>query len=462
MRLKRLCLAAVTAALLSGCAAGRNASVDLVEQVDVPPAHTKQYNPRSTDRSRQDRDSAADESENSPAFPRGKSVSQSRVTEASVETYEATADELDDYIIETGLRERLRERRESGMSGTPFCDRLRENFRRDACGDESRHPLCDRLRERLRGDGDHPLCDRIRERMAEDRDRPLCNCIRERLNGEGERPLCDALTSLFCCELPEGPWPFRGTETWDPSGTSCRCSGSSRTVIPQTAPAKPYDPQGPAGHQPDVQEFQPQSGETAPAAPNMVPMPSDVPAVPEGALPEIVPGDAEGGKVVEPPLWFRIRDKAPEPSIEPAPDAPASEATPETPSEPAAEPVPANDPAPAPEPTSPTEPPPVPPVSDESVMPEEPAVPEVPATDRPELPPLPSAESEPAVQSAVPALPPAPAPRLRQTRIPRSSEARVKRVAIQCCFFSFGGRKYRFDSFTAVRRVVSRTRRVMR
>lgn len=48
MRLKRLCLAATVAGLLSGCAASRSASVNLVEQVDVPPSHSQQYNPRKT------------------------------------------------------------------------------------------------------------------------------------------------------------------------------------------------------------------------------------------------------------------------------------------------------------------------------------------------------------------------------------------------------------------------------
>lgn len=415
MRLKRLCLAAVTAALLSGCAAGRNASVNLVEQVDVPPAHTKQYNSRATDRSRQDRDSAADDAESSSAFPRGKSVSQSRVTEVAAEPYEATAEELDNYIIETGLRERLRERRESG---TPFCDRLRENFRRDTCGDDSRHPLCDRLRERLRGNGDHPLCDRIRERLDGERERPLCNCIRERLNGEGERPLCDALTSLFYCELPEGPWPFCGTETWDPSGKSCRCSGSSRTVIPQPAPAGAYDTPHSSGNQPEVHEFQPPSVGTVPAIPGTVPMPSDVPEIPEGALPEIVPGDAESGKIVEPPLWFRIREQTPAPAIEPAPDTPA---------EPAAEPGANAEPAAVPEPTPATEPMPVPPAGEDPVVPEVPEVPEVPAepaTERPELPPLPAGESQPAAETPATSPPPAPAPRLRQTRIPRGFQRR--------------------------------------
>ena len=417
MRLKRLCLAAVTAALLSGCAAGRNASVNLVEQVDVPPAHEKQYNSRATNRSGRDRDPATEDSENSSVFPRGKSVSQSRVTEVAAESYEATASELDDYIIETGLRERLRERRESGMSGTPFCDRLRENFRRDACGDDSRHPLCDRLRERLRGDGDHPLCDRIRERLDGERDRPLCNCIRDRLNGEGERPLCDALTSLFCCELPDGPWPFCGTETWDPSGKTCRCSGSTRTVIPQPAPATPYDAPRQPGNQPDSEELQ-RPFQAQPAIPGPVPMPSDVPEIPEGSMPEIVPGDAESGKIVEPPLWFRIREQSPAPSIEPAPDAAP---------EPTADPGATTEPAPMPEPTSDTEPLPVPPASEDPVVPEVPEVPEVPAeptAERPELPPLPSAESQPAAENPPATVPPAPAPRLRQTRIPRGFQRR--------------------------------------
>lgn len=250
------------------------------------------------------------------------------------------------------------------------------------------------------------------------------------MNGEGERPLCDALTSLFYCELPEGPWPFCGTETWDPSGKNCRCSGNSRTVIPQPAPAGAYDTPHSSGNQPKVQEFQPPSVGTVPAMPGPVPMPSDVPEIPEGVLPEIVPGEAESGKIVEPPLWFRIREQSPAPSIEPAPDAPgepASEPSAETSSEPAAEPGANAEPAAVPEPAPATEPMPVPPASEDPGAPEVSEVPEVPAeptTERPELPPLPASESQPAAETPVPSPPPAPAPRLRQTRVPRGFQRR--------------------------------------
>jgi len=85
MRLKCLYLAATTAALLSGCAAGRSASVNLVEQVDVPPSHSGQYNPRSADGGRRSSAPDAEDTSDSSAFPRGKSVSRSRVTEVHAE-----------------------------------------------------------------------------------------------------------------------------------------------------------------------------------------------------------------------------------------------------------------------------------------------------------------------------------------------------------------------------------------
>lgn len=437
MRLKRLCLAAVAAALLSGCAAGRSASVNLVEQVDVPPAHAEQYSPRAADGGRRGSDEEADDSQNSTVFPRGKSVSQSRVTEVDAAPYEASAEELDDYIIETGLltrlrernsdcvddgcdedaddsplcsrlRERFRERRESGPFATPLCDRLRANFRRDACGDSSRHPLRDRLRERLHGDGDHPLCDRIRDRLHGEGERPLGDCIRKRLNGEGERPLCDALSSLFCCEVPDGPWPFCGTETWDPAGKNCRCSSHSRTVIPQPSAPQPYDVPRPLNSQPDGQELQTPADSTPPQVPGTVPMPSDVPDVPESVPTENLPGEPGRGKVVEPPLWFRIKEQEAAPVIEPMPE-PASEA--------------GTDPAPVPEPDAVPEPMPVPPAVEENTG-EGQTGSELPAAERPELPPLPSGEPQPEAELPASSPPPVPAPRLRQTRVPRTTQRR--------------------------------------
>lgn len=446
MRLKRLCLAAMTAALLSGCAAGRSASVNLVEQVDVPPSHSGQYNPRPADGGRRSSAPDADDAPDSSAFPRGKSVSRSRVTEVHAEPYEASAEELDDYIIETGLltrlrernsecvddgcdettedgplcsrlRERFRERRESGPFATPLCDRLRANFRRDACGDDSRHPLCDRLRERLHGDGDHPLCDRIRDRLHGEGERPLGDCIRRRLNGEGERLLCDALTSLFCCEVPDGPWPFCGTETWSPTGKNCRCSSNSRTVIPQPAAPQPYDAPR-SNDQPDPRELHAPTDSSPPPVPGTVPMPSDVPEVPESVPGDDLPGAPGRGKIVEPPLWFRIKEQSPAPVIEPMP-----EPLPEPVLEPLPESVPEAGTDPAQEPGAGGEPLPVPPAVEENSG-GVPTESEERATERPELPPLPSAEPQPAVEVPASSPPPVPAPRLRQTRVPRSFQRR--------------------------------------
>ena len=435
MRLKRLCLAATVAGLLSGCAASRSASVNLVEQVDVPPSHSQQYNPRKTARGAE---SAEPETEDRGSAVRGKSVSRSRVTETTDRPYEATDEELDDYIVETGLltrlrdrdsectddgcdtdssdsplcnrlRERFRERRQSGPYATPFLDRLRDNFRGESCSDDSRHPLCDRLRERLRGEGDHPLCDRLRDRLHGEGDHPLCDRLRSRLNGEGERPLCDALTAIFCCEVPDGPWPFCGTETWEPVRKDCRCS-STRKMPQGSVPSESYDlPGRPSENLSHPEQFQTPSNSTPPAVPDSVPMPNDVPEVPEGALPEILPGNRNNGQIVEPPLWFRIREQKANPDGNPAPEsAPEPTATPDPVTEPAPEPQP----EPAPEPSAPVEPAPVPPADEAAAEP---------MPERPELPPLPQAEPQSGSNLPSTAPPPVPGPRLRQTRTPRGN-----------------------------------------
>jgi len=199
------------------------------------------------------------------------------------------------------LSERFRERRESGPFATPLCDRLRANFRRDAYRDDSRHPLCDRLRERLHGDVDHPLCDRIRDRRHGEGERSLGDCIRRRLNGESERPLCDTLTSLFCCEVPDGPWPFCGTETWSPTVKNCQRSSNFRTVIPQPAAPQPYHAPR-SNDQPDPRDLHTPTDSALPQVPDTVPMPYDVPNVPESVPGENLLGAPGRGKIVEPPL----------------------------------------------------------------------------------------------------------------------------------------------------------------
>lgn len=301
MRFQKLGVALATAVFVSGCTAGRQASVRMTEDVNVPPTHRSQYAPEYPSRATDDYDSNPETvpSRPLPSNLRGpvKSVSRPRPVDrqASTITPAPSRNRSGNSGPELPIREVGLIRRHVSRDSTETCSSERSGLSEGCHGQPAGTSFCHRLHLLF-----HPDCP------------------------------CRAYD----------PWAFCGTMTFEESQAAGRFGQPWSVPTPeptfapdlfQPRPAPVVPESGAGGRRPDVPEVPPIPDQEP--APEMQPdeslFPEPMPETGETTNPDVIvpkqpaggdeqnaaPGDQtpaipeptppKEGEFVEPPPWFR-------------------------------------------------------------------------------------------------------------------------------------------------------------